>query len=102
MFHFLFLHYTFSSVWLLSGHFLGNSCPFGKQFVLIVFCLFVIFIFFPFLFYERDLPFDCASSCSLLFYYFHPSFYECPCSRKNEVNPIKTEGTRAVKTCLQL
>ena len=25
---------------LLSGHLLGNSCPLGKQFVLIVFCLF--------------------------------------------------------------
>ena len=24
---------------LLSGHLLGNSCPLGKQFVLIVFCL---------------------------------------------------------------
>ena len=28
---------------LLSGHLLGNSCPLGKQFVLIVFCLFVLF-----------------------------------------------------------
>ena len=35
---------------LLSGHLLGNSCPLGKQFVLIVFCLFVIFIYFPFWF----------------------------------------------------
>ena len=34
--------------WLLSGHLLGNSCPLGKQFVLIVVCLFVIFIYFPF------------------------------------------------------
>ena len=33
---------------LLSGHVLGNSCPLGQQFVLIVFCLFVIFIYFPF------------------------------------------------------
>ena len=48
MFHFMFVHYTFSSVGLLSGHLLGNSCPLGKQFVLIVFCLFVIFIDFPF------------------------------------------------------
>ena len=30
---------------LLSGHLLGYSCPLGKQFVFIVFCLFVIFIF---------------------------------------------------------
>ena len=34
------------------------------------FFLFVIFIYFPFWFRERDLPFDCSSSCSLLFYYF--------------------------------
>ena len=47
MFHFMFVHYTFSSVGLLSGYLLGNSCPLGKQFVLIVFCLFVIFIYFP-------------------------------------------------------
>ena len=32
---------------LLSGHLLGNGCPLGQQFVLIVFCLFVIFIYFP-------------------------------------------------------
>ena len=55
---------------LLSGHLLGNSCPLGKQFVLIIFCLFVIFIYFPFWFLKRDLPFGCYSSCSLLFYYF--------------------------------
>ena len=47
MFHFMFVHYTFSSVGLLSGHLLGNSCPLGEQFVVIVFCLFVIFIYFP-------------------------------------------------------
>ena len=47
MFHFMFVHYTFSSVGLLSDHLLGNSCPLGKQLVLIVFCLFVIFIYFP-------------------------------------------------------
>ena len=33
---------------LLSGHLLGNSCPLGWPFVHIVFCLFVIFIYFPF------------------------------------------------------
>ena len=49
---------------LLSGHLLGNSCPLGKQFVLIVFCLFVIFIYFPLLDQElisvRALVFDLA------------------------------------------
>ena len=34
---------------LLSGHLLGNSCPLCWISVLIVFCLFVIFIYFPFL-----------------------------------------------------
>ena len=50
---------------LLSDHLLGNSCPLGKQFVLIVLCLFVMLIYFPFLFSERDLAFDCSSSCLL-------------------------------------
>ena len=35
---------------LPSGHLLGNSCALGEQFVLIVFCLFVIFIYFSFWF----------------------------------------------------
>ena len=48
MFHFMFVHYTFVQFGLLCGHLLGNSCPLGYQFVLIVFCLFVIFIYFPF------------------------------------------------------
>ena len=51
MFHLMFVHYTFSSVGLLSGNLLGNSCPLGWPSVLIVFCLFVIFIYFPFWFY---------------------------------------------------
>ena len=34
--------------WLLSSHLLGNSFPLGWPFVLIVFCLFVIFIYFLF------------------------------------------------------
>ena len=46
MFHFMFVHYTFSSVWVAEWPLLGNSCPLGKQFVLILFCLFVIFIYF--------------------------------------------------------
>ena len=35
---------------LLSGLLLENSYPLGEQFVPIVFCLFVIFIYFPFWF----------------------------------------------------
>ena len=65
MFHLMFGHNTFSSLCVV-GLLLGNSCPlglqyfpfwsleldlaFGKQFVLIVFCLFVIFIYFPLLY----------------------------------------------------
>ena len=48
MFHLMFVHYNFNSVLFLSGHLLGNSCLLGWPFVLIVFCLFVIFIYFGF------------------------------------------------------
>ena len=47
MFHFIFVLILLVQFGLLSGHLLGNSCPLSKQFVLIVFCLFVIFIYFP-------------------------------------------------------
>ena len=50
MFNFMFVHYILVQFGLMSGHLLRNSCPLGKQFVLIVFCLFVIFIYFPFWF----------------------------------------------------
>ena len=49
MFQFMFVHYILVQYGLLSGHLLGNSCPLGWQFVIIVFCLLVIFIYFPFL-----------------------------------------------------
>ena len=48
MFHFMLFIILLVQFGLLSGHLLGNSCPLGKQFVLIVICLFVIFIYFPF------------------------------------------------------
>ena len=48
MSHFMFSIIPLVQFGLLSGHLLGNSCPLGLQFVLIVFCLFVIFIYFPF------------------------------------------------------
>ena len=45
MFHHIFVHYTCSSLFvLLSDHLCGNSCLLGWPFVLIVFCLFVIFV----------------------------------------------------------
>ena len=65
MFHLMFI-ILLVRFGLLSGHLLGNSCPLGWPHVLIVFCLFVIFIYFPFWF----LAFNCSSSCPLLFYYF--------------------------------
>ena len=40
MLEFMFIHYTFGTVGLLSGHLLGNSCLLGLPFVLIVFYLF--------------------------------------------------------------
>ena len=62
----MFVHYTLVRFGLLSGHLLGNSCPLGWSFVLIVFSPFLICIYFPFTFQEQDLAFDCASSCSLV------------------------------------
>ena len=45
MFHLIFVHYKFSSLFgLLSVHLLGNSCPPGWPFVLIVLYLFVILV----------------------------------------------------------
>ena len=73
MFHLIFVHIFLVRFGLLSGQPLGNSCPLGLAFV---FCLFVIFIYFPFWFKERDLAFVCSSSCSLLFYYYQvPTTY---------------------------
>ena len=46
MFHLMFAHYTFSSVWLLSGYLLGNSCPLDWSCVLIVLdwsCVLILF-----------------------------------------------------------
>ena len=48
MFHLMFDHYTLVRLGLLSGHLLGNSSPLGWPYVLIVFCLFVYFIYFPY------------------------------------------------------
>ena len=55
VFRVVFVHCTFGSVWVagwppffLGGG--GGGCPLGWQFVLIVFCLFVIFVYFPFWF----------------------------------------------------
>ena len=50
MFHLCLFIIFLVQFWLLSDHLLGNSCPLGKQLVLIVFWLFVIFIYFPFWF----------------------------------------------------
>ena len=76
---------------LLSGHLLGNSCPLGWQFVLLVFCLFVIFIYFPLWFWGRGLPFDCSSSCSLLFYYFY-LYFLCFTRPRYQVSVYRTIG----------
>ena len=54
MFHLIFVHYTFSSLFvLLSGLLCGNSCPRGWPFVLIVFCVFVILVISHFGFESR-------------------------------------------------
>ena len=50
MFHLMFVLILLVRFGLLSGYLLGKSCPLGWPYVLIVFCLFVIFIYFPFWF----------------------------------------------------
>ena len=50
VFRFVFVRCVLVQFGLLNGHLLGNSCPLGKLFVLIVFCLFVVFVYFPFWF----------------------------------------------------
>ena len=50
MFHLMFVNIPLVRFGLLSCHLLGNSCPLGWPFDRIVFCLFVIFIYFPFWF----------------------------------------------------
>ena len=68
VFRFMFVHYTFGSVWVwVADRLLGGGCPLDWWFVLIVFCLFVVFVCFPFWFWGQGLPFG---FCSLLFYYF--------------------------------
>ena len=91
MFRFVFVSYTFGSVWIV-GRLLGYSCPLGWQFVLIVFCLFVVFVCFPLWFWGRGLPFGCSSSCSLLFYYFQVVFFsELPVRRKAFLLAIRSK-----------
>ena len=70
MSHFMFVHYTFSSVWV------AEWPPFGKQLparlAICSHCILSIcnIYLFPALVLRADLPFDCTSSCSLLFSYF--------------------------------
>ena len=49
MFHLMFVHYTFSSVWVAEWPLFGEkSCPLEWPCVLIVFCLFVFLFIFHF------------------------------------------------------
>ena len=81
MFHLMFVHNTFSTVWVV-GHLLGNSCPLCLQSFLIVLFLYVIYLYFPFWFLELDLAFDSYSSCSMLFYYFFKIMSSIEISKK--------------------
>ena len=47
MFHFMFVHCTFGSVWVAGWPPFGDGCPLGWWFVLVAFCLFVVFVYFP-------------------------------------------------------
>ena len=78
MFHFMFVHYAFSSVWLAEWLPFGKKLPARLAICSHCICLFVIFIYFPFWFLERDSPFVCSSSCSLLSYYFYTTDERAP------------------------
>ena len=45
IFHHMFVHYTFSSVWVAEWPSFGKSCPLGWPCILILFCLFVFHLF---------------------------------------------------------
>ena len=72
MFHSMFVHYTFSSVWVAewppSGGWLPARLAICSHCILSScgVCLFSVLVF-----WGRDLPFVCSSSCSLLFYYLY-------------------------------
>ena len=61
MFHFMFVHYTFSSVWV------AEWPPFGKWLAICSHCILSICNVYLF----PALAFDCSSSCSLLSYYYY-------------------------------
>ena len=69
IFHFMFVHYTFSSVWVTEW------LPFGKllpaQLAICSHCTLSICnkYLFPVLVLSAGFAFDYSSSCSLLFYY---------------------------------
>ena len=63
------LHYTLVRFGLLSGHLLANSCPLGWPLFSLYF-VYLWFGYFPFWFWERNLPSDRSSSISLLSRYF--------------------------------
>ena len=69
MFHRMFVHHTFSSVWIAEWPPFGKLLP--KRLVICSCCLlsFCNFYLFP-ISVLRDLAFDCYSPCSLPFYYF--------------------------------
>ena len=70
MFHLMFVYYTFSSVWVAEwppfGKYLPARLAICSHYLLSI-CDFYLFpIFWS---KERNLTFDCSSSCSLLFYF---------------------------------
>ena len=69
MFHFMFVHYTFSSVLVAEWPPFGEKLP--ARLAICSHCILSIcnIYLFPAL-VLRGLPFDCSISCSLLFYYF--------------------------------
>ena len=71
IFHFMFVHYTFSSVWVAEWPPFGKKLP--ARLAICSHCILSIcnIYLFPVLVLTAGfLPFVCSSSCSLPFYYF--------------------------------
>ena len=88
MFHHMFVHYTFSSVWV------AEWSPFWKylptRLAICFRCILSVcdFGYFSFWFWGWDLPSDCSSSCSLLSHYFyHQSSCGCAVWQPPKVSP---------------
>ena len=71
MFHFMFVHYIFSSVWVAEWPPFGKKLP--ARLAICSHCILSICNIYLFPAFVLRAGFDCSSSCSLLFHYFYCS-----------------------------